>query len=212
MLATKKIPATVAERLQLPDTPQFFPATEEEYGQLLGTIPYPLEYIDDKIVALSFATELHEEIVIAIAHFLYGLKKIDPAFRIMGSNHLVHTAGRQGNFQPDILVVRGSSQVYKLGEVKSAVRNPFLVVEVHSAGTRPYDLSVKLPVYKANPSLEYILYVEQDQPLATLHTRIPGTTRWRSEDFTAEEGRFEVAGLPLNVNEFYPPTPLITKK
>ena len=211
MIATKPIPTTVEERNALPDAPQRFPGSLEEYSELLGTVSYPLEYIDQNIVALSYATELHEEMVALIIGALLNLKRADKSYRILGSNHLVYNEHRAANFQPDVLVIKGPSQTALLGKTKTAVRNPFMVVEIISEGSRNYDQGDKLSVYKTNPHLQYILYLEQDRVLATLHTRI-GTTRWRSEDFTAEEGRFEVAGLSLDVNEFYPPTLPATKK
>ena len=206
MVATQSIPTTIAERNALPDTPQRYPGSLEQYSELLDIVSYPLEYIDQSIIALSYATELHEEMVGLIIGMLLNLKRVDKAYRVLGSNHLVYNEHRKGNFQPDVLVIRGPSLTELIGKTKTAIRNPFMVVEIISESSRSYDYGSKLPVYRANPHLQYILYLEQESKEATLHIRVDAS-RWRSEDYTAEEGRFEVADITLDINSFYPELP-----
>lgn len=203
MVATK-IPLTLEERQTLPNTPQRFPASLDEYYTLAEQAEYPLEYYKDHIVAISLATLFHEKMVMLIGLALFKLCEQNEALSLVGSNQLIYS-GLPSNFQPDVWMIEGDEIEKEAGKGRvNPVTNPFLVVEILSEGTREYDLLVKLPVYKSITSLQYILYVEQEERLLTLYQRITGTRLWQSREFDATNSRFAIEGVTLDVNNLYP--------
>ena len=80
---------------------------------------------------------------------------------------------------PDLSVVRGEDR-YAGDDID--LLNPVLIVEVHSRSTRGHDLIRKLPRYLAMPSLERILYIEQDRVSVTHHARVDG--EWTRREYT----------------------------
>ncbi len=54
------------------------------------------------------------------------------------------------------------------------VHNPFLIVEVLSAGTENYDRSIKLHNYRKIKSLRYYLLVSQEKPMVEVFSRQEG--------------------------------------
>lgn len=67
-----------------------------------------------------------------------------------------------------------------------AFDDPKLVVEVLSPGTRDHDFDVKLPEYRAIPSLQAILYIDPEAETILLSTRSLGGG-WRDVDIDAGE-------------------------
>jgi len=70
MVLTKKYPVTLAERLELGNDEQRFSGSFEDFVQLLEICEYPIEYQAETIIALSIASDQHEQIV---ANFLGSL-------------------------------------------------------------------------------------------------------------------------------------------
>ena len=58
-----------------------------------------------------------------------------------------------------------------------AFDDPLLIIEVLSPSTRTRDIEVKLPEYRAVPSLKAILYIDPDNDTLHLETRDP-QQRW----------------------------------
>ena len=71
MSVLSKFPVTLEERLSLgPDTVRF-PASWEEYLDLLEECEYQIEYANQEIIAMSIASDPHEAIVANILGVLY---------------------------------------------------------------------------------------------------------------------------------------------
>ncbi len=64
--------------------------------------------------------------------------------------------------------------------------DPKLIVEILSPSTRRKDMDVKLPEYRAIPSLEAILYIDPDAETVQLSTRTKGGG-WHDFDIATEE-------------------------
>lgn len=203
MIVISEIPITIEERLALGESALLFPAPWEQYISLLDQVEYTLEYHNENIVALSYASEIHEEMV---ARLIYLIQQscFDTSLRVLASNHRVHLPEQVSNFAPDLIVVDGTSDRKMLGPKKSAILNPYLVVEILSTGTRNYDLGTKLPTYKQMPALDYILYIDSEEIAATLHHRDSKTSLWRSTDYDATHDTIRIGEVEIILSQVYP--------
>ena len=200
MTEVKTFPTTEAELLELGPGPHFFPASFSEYLDLLPSTELRAEYVDDKIVLMSYASDVHEEFVAELIIALAGLRNLGS--KLYGSNHRVFREGMEQSFAPDIFLAKKPVQRVKLEGKPSMIGNPWIVVEILSKGTKSYDLGTKLPAYKDFPSAEYILYLDSTQPAATLHTRV-NSQLWRSEDFNREKGNIQIGSLTFSLGDVY---------
>ena len=194
------IPTTPEELAAIGAGPQFFPASFAEYLTVVPATELRAEFVDDQIVLMSYATLIHEVIVMRLGSLFNQLNLAE--FLVVGSNHLVLRRGMPKAFAPDIFIVRGKPKRTRPTGRVSMITNPWLIVEVLSPGTEAYDLGIKLPTYKKFPSVQYILYVYQAEPRLTLHTRIDRQL-WRSEDFDTQSAPIAIADLSISVGEVY---------
>ncbi len=72
-ISTLPFPITLEERLELGADGVRFPASLEEFADLLEVCDYQIEYQDFEIIAMSIASDPHEQIV---ANFLGILHSI----------------------------------------------------------------------------------------------------------------------------------------
>lgn len=204
MATSRKYPITLKERLELGPEEQVFEGSLEEFAALVEACEYPLEYEQGKIIAMSIASDNHEQIVANILYALVAAFKGNPDFKRYGSNRHIYLPEFQCAYSPDASVVKGEPAVFEYAAGKTANLNPWLLVEVLSESTRDKDLGRKLPRYKKMESVQYILYVEQDVSLLTLHYRIEeDPSRWASVDFNRLEQSFELAGQPVSLADIY---------
>lgn len=203
MVNVQSIPLTLEERLEVPGDILALPGTMAEYIELLDVVDYQIEYHDQQIIALSYASYLHEKMVGLLAHTL--ISQFSPSrYDVITSNHRIHIPNRVSDFAPDLFVVDGQPDFMKLGPTKTAVLNPHLVVEILSEDTRSYDLLTKLPAYKSIESVEYILYIETDTIAATLYYRDSETRLWCSRDYDARYGSIEIGAAAIELADVYP--------
>ena len=124
-------------------------------------------------------------------------------FTIYSSKHHLYQPSCGAVFVPDVSVVKDKPEIVEVEEEILMTTNPRMVIEVLSDTTRAYDLGIKLPRYRQIESMRHILYVEQDRPMMTLHTRIEGTDRWRSEDYDHEHSSLLIGDQVINVAAVY---------
>lgn len=128
----------------------------ETYQQLEESSQLRYEYHDGRIVAMAGANNAHNEIIgncyvqLKSATGRKGCKTFMMEVRLFRHN-------RKEYFYPDVMA---SCQSFDLHN-KNGVRNPVLVIEVLSKGTREYDRGFKLREYLKLPSLQHYLMVEQ---------------------------------------------------
>jgi Uma2 family endonuclease len=86
------------------------------------------------------------------------------------------------------------------------VRHPKLIIEVLSQSTYRYDRGEKLESYKSIPSVEEIVYIEQDWPGIFIIRR---SDNWRRHLYTQLDSRvyLESIDLTVTVASFYQTTP-----
>jgi Uma2 family endonuclease len=185
----------------------------------MTTYPQPLRFTVDEYLALEEAsTEKHEfyrgEVysmepsslrhgaictcaIMALFERLRakGCTVYAGSLRVRNSTDTLYT-------YPDLSVVCGRPEVLKQrGETLS---NPSLIVEVLSPTTRSHDLNRKALEYKRSASLQYLLFVDTEQPAVYLHSR-QSPNSWLHEDFIGLESEVPLPlwDILIPVREFY---------
>jgi len=199
----KKYPITLEERLELGEGDLHYPGTFEEYVELLDQAEYQVEYCEGEIIIMSIASDIHERLVANVLGVLFLLFKGESLYKRYGSNRHVFNALDQHAWSPDASIVKGEPEIFTYKPGKTANLNPWLVVEILSKSTRSKDLGKKAPSYRNIPSMRYLLFIEQDQALVTLHYRSDDDLRWRSEDFNALDQVFQIEGQKITLADIY---------
>jgi len=196
-------PISLEERLELGTNEVRFPASLEEFADLLEMCDYQIEYQDFEIIAMSIASDPHEQIVANFLGLLHGIFKGNPDFRRYGSNRHVFLPEYPAAYSPDASVIKGQPEIIEYSKGKTANLNPWLLLEILSESTRQRDLGEKLPRYKKISSARYIILVEQDAPLVTVFEREDGSGRWISTDYDGLGQSFDLAGKPVLLADIY---------
>ena len=84
----------------------------------------------------------------------------------------------------------------------SAETTPIVLVEILSKSTRTYDYGTKLPCYKNIPSLQQIIYVEQNKYEIVVLER-KAINRWEETTYTNREDTFEINGQKVSLESIY---------
>ncbi len=198
-----KFPVTLAERLEMEADEPRFPGTLAEFADLLEVCEYPLEFQNGEIIAMSIASDPHERIVANILFVLGLIFKGEQLYRRYGSNRHVFIPEVPAAYSPDASVVQGRPDIIEYAKGKTANLNPWLLVEVMSGSTRGKDYAEKLPRYKKMPTVQYIVYLEQDFPLVTVFQRSAETGRWISMDYDSLEQSFIIEGREVLLSDIY---------
>ena len=203
MVLTKNYPDTLAERLELGEAEQRFAGSFEDFVQLLEICEYPIEFQEETIIAMSIASDPHEQIVTNFIGELHIIFKGNKDFKRYGSNRHVYLEKARCAYSPDLSIVKGKPDIFEYSKGKTANKNPWLVVEILSDSTRTKDLGEKLPRYKRCKSLQYIIFLEQDNCLVTVYTRIGKSFRWTSTDYNGLDQFFEINGNRIVIADLY---------
>ena len=136
--------------------------TPESYLEFLETTQTKYEFVDGYLRAMSSPTNRHN-IVATNATVTFGLKLKGSTCRAFNSNSMVRIRKKSSTWMylPDMSIVCDENR-----QSERFQDNPIVVVEVLSPSTRAYDLDEKLANYLTIRSLQMVLLLEQDQPLA----------------------------------------------
>lgn len=199
-----------ATSLKLPDTLDEdellrLPATWEEYIEIVEESLYTVQFLNGEII-VSQATDIHEELIgTLIWLFKNGLLN-KPDYRVLSSNIKIFISEHDSDFNADLSVVRGPSDygTTPTGRPsRSRIKNPEIVVEVLSKSTRKFDLTEKLSYYKLIPSLQYILFVDQYRPFASVYTRTEVPDEWLNHDYRTLDSIVRLGDLELPMEAIY---------
>lgn len=195
------LPSTEEEVLQLGLGPHQFTTSLARVIEALEHSPLRLEYLHESaIIRINYANLNHEIISANVAVKL--ATSFGTGYLLVGSNHRIYNSLNNAVLAPDLFVIKGKVRQTKLSDKIKLVTNPWLIVEVHSPSTEAYDLGTKLSAYKKFPTVEYILYVHQNEQRATLHSR-SSATLWRSEGFGPEQPDITIGDAKLSLTDIY---------
>ena len=172
--------------------------TLEEYLAFEAESEFKHEFIDGVIYDMTGGTFHHSKIKVSFIRAL--LARLDDAqFEILNSDMSVR-AGESRYVYPDLSVVRGQPL---LEDDDSTLLNPVLTVEVLSTTSVAYDRYTKLEYYRALPSLEAYVIVDQFECAIDLHTRTETGWHWQSVSNIDDVIPLDMIGCDLPLSEIY---------
>lgn len=153
------------------------PLTIEEYIEFEATSPLRHEYVAGEVYAMTGASRRHNRIVGNMYTRVRAAANGGPCQALIEAVKL-----RVGEdiYYPDMIVTCSASDTDDL-----IVREPCLLVEVTSPDTARSDRTDKLLAYRAIPSLEAYLIVEQAWRRVVRHWR-DSSEQWQSDEFSGE--------------------------
>lgn len=209
MVAAEHPPLTNAALADLVDTSGFyrFPASLTEYWDLLAEADYRADYHDHHIIAtMSYESDIHSLIASELSFLLRSIFTDNSRYVLFNSNRPVYIESCTGNgtgvFNADGMVVEVPRQPVEYRKGLSAETNPVLLIEILSPSTRSYDLGTKLPCYKQLPSLQTILFIEQDKSQVVVMER-QAPNQWIDTTYQQLDDSFLVAGTSLTLQQIY---------
>ena len=186
-----------------------FPATFDEYWQLLEKAEYRADFYQNEIIAMSYETEIHTDIVTQVSHLLKLIFRHDASVRVRGSNRPVCIPDcKYAVFNPDGSVISMPSKLYEYRPGMNAELTPLLLFEVLSPSTRSHDLGEKLPCYKKIPTLRHIVFIESQSMEVTVWERLESPGKWLEETFTDPDSGFALGEKKITLREIYEVTML----
>ena len=210
------LPLTFEERADMGKREVRVAATFEEYLDLAHDCDYRVHYrngeiisfieIDEKTnIIMGEATVTHERLVGRFIYYLTQIFGIDSDYQILGSNVKIFIGADRKGYNPDVAVVKGEAEIkaYKSNRRTSkGIVNPHVIVEILSKSTRDFDLSEKLVDYKQIPSLQQVIFAEQNSVWASTYIRV-SENEWRNIDFTDLESQIPVADGFISLAQLY---------
>ncbi len=213
MLTDVKFPLTNDDLTDCVDADGFytFPASLDEYWQLLTEATYRADYYDHHIIAtMSYESDTHSRIAGRFNTLLNNIFDVRPGFVVYNSNRPVYSdceKSRMGVFNADGMVVALPRQPFEYSKGRSvatvsAETNPTLLIEILSPSTSSYHFGTKLPCYKEIPSVQTILFVYQDKPKLILMER-QSPNRWSETTIEAADDIVTIADEPITLRQIY---------
>jgi Uma2 family endonuclease len=152
------------------------------------------EWVDGEIFAMTGARDAHNRLAgnvyIAVRAALRGTP-----CRTFMSDMKLHVAAADAVFYPDVFVTCDPRD--RTAEADLVKRHPGLIVEVISESTGAYDRGRKFELYRTLPSLQEVLFLEQDRMQADLFRR---NEEGRWELFPATpEGELALSSVPVTL-------------
>lgn len=179
-----------------------FPASFDEYWELLREAQYKADYSNSEIIAMSYETNPHSKIVSEIMFLLRQIFSSEQ-FSVHDPNRPVYIHDFRAVHNPDCSVVLEPARLFEYQPGMNAETTPILLVEVLSKTTRDYDYAEKLPHYKQIPTLRQIIYLESTKMFATVYERSDEGPQWINTDYSRPDDSFLVNGQSLRLEEIY---------
>jgi len=183
------------------------PASWDEYWTLLEEMegePYQIEYINGEINAkMSQASDNHETIVMNIGAILGNAYYDKAEYRVMGSSKIIYVPDCDLATNPDVLVMKGESQLRPRAKKVAGIINPYLLVEIQSSLTEEKDLAFKLPCYKKLDSVQQIVYVDQNKPYISTYTKNQTIHHWFNDDYDTLDMMVKIDDFEISMKDIY---------
>ncbi|PSR10585.1 MAG: hypothetical protein DA408_15510 [Bacteroidetes bacterium] len=185
MEAIADLPLELNQRLAMSEV-LHVPAPWDAFLDMLPRCPYRIEYDDHEIISImGYATEAHEQLVLAIAHLLRELLGVEN-YQYFGSNLALHIPDPDHHyFNADCTVIQDETEKIYLRGSMYAIANPVLLVEILSPSTYNYDLGQKFTQYRKIPSLKQVLFIDSEALSIISQTRLSGTEDWLLREYNS---------------------------
>lgn len=199
-----RFPLTRAELADISTGLVRFPASWDEFWDVLEHAEYRTDFLKNEIITMSYESNLHSKIATEMMWLLRNLFK-RPTFTVHDSNRPVLVQdcdSEKAVFNPDCSVAPEPPQLFSYKPGMDAETNPLLVVEVLSKTTQEYDYTEKLPCYKKMPGLRYIIYVDSRRVFLSFFQRTEAN-QWLNTDYDRLDDMFELEGKTITLREVY---------
>jgi Uma2 family endonuclease len=189
-----------------------FPASLEEFWELLEEAEYNVEYLNQEIIAsMSYETDVHTDLATQMSHLLKSVFQTDKRFRVRNGNRPVCIPECAfAVFNPDGSVIGMPAKHFEFRPGMNAELTPVLVFEVLSKSTRSHDLADKLPCYKKIPTLRQIIFLDSQRLDVTIWERQVSDGKWVETNLNHPDGHFLVSKQPITLREIYEDTSLLS--
>lgn len=174
-------------------------ATREEYLEYDSASEQKNEFYQGEIFAMSGGTFNHSAISTNVTSALSNLLNKSPC-RPMNSDMRVSTPSGLDTY-PDISVFCGDPE---LADNSCTLRNPALLVEVLSPGTKNYDRGDKFLHYRSIPSLQDYLLIDSES-IHIEHYQRQNVNEWLLHEYRRLDGDLYLKSIDktLSVKRVY---------
>jgi Uma2 family endonuclease len=149
------------------------------------------ELVEGEVVMMAGAGRRHGAIVVNLIAAVRPQTRGGPCQTFTGDTYVATTGSNRR--MPDMGIDRGKPDDNSLMADK-----PSLVVEVLSPTTGGFDVTIKLAEYQGVPSLDYILFVDTENPTIHLYRRGNGGL-WQDEVLKGLDAVVELKKLKVSV-------------
>ncbi|WP_448191171.1 Uma2 family endonuclease [Azospirillum sp. sgz301742] len=140
------------------------------------------ELIDGVPVAMAPTYGAHQIIAANIGRHIGNALDARPPCHVRSEAGILKPNSIRNYFQADLAVTCSPHEPKQY-----AVPNPLIIVEILSPSTEADDRKVKLPVYRAIPSVQEIVLVHSERLYGEVHRRLEDGTRWQVDLLTEAE-------------------------
>ncbi len=169
--------------------------TPEEYLALEEVADYKSEYYNGEIFALAGGSANHNRIIGNLyATFNFAFEN-RPCEAFMSDMRLLVKQSGLYTY-PDVMVVCGQPE-FVAGRADT-LRNPVLIVEVLSKSTENYDRGKKFEFYRAIPTLQHYLLIDQNRVYLEYFQKLEDG-RWVLAEFHDPEETLIIEALDFEI-------------
>lgn len=189
-----------------------FPASFEEFWELLGEAEYNVEYFNQEIIAsMSYETDIHADLATQMSYLLKEIFGGDKRYKVRNGNRPVCIPEcEHAVFNPDGSVIAMPARYYEYRPGMNAELTPVLIFEVLSKNTRTHDLGDKLPCFKKIPTLLQIVFIDSQRLEVSVWERKTPLDKWVETNLQHPEMSFLINNQVLTLQEIYEDTPLLS--
>lgn len=208
MGAETRFPLTrveIAERFGT--TVAYFPATFEEYWEVVKEAEYTADFYQHQIIIpMRYESNRHSKLAVEISFILRSLFRGNSEYEVHNSNRPLyfHDCKEDGAvFNPDASVILLPRQPFEYQKGFDAETTPEIIVEVLSHSTQDYDYAIKLPCYKKCPTVQQVIFISSLHLFATVWTRQGHTDVWLNSDYDRPDDTFPIQQHPVRLGDLY---------
>ena len=172
--------------------PDYATVTPEDFFAWVPGQEGRYELVEGEVVMMAGAGRRHDAIVVNLIAAVRPQTRGGPCQTFTGDTYVATTGSNRR--MPDMGVDCGKPDDNSLMADK-----PSLVVEVLSPTNGGFDLTVKLAEYQGLPSLDYILFVDTENPTVHLYRRSEGGL-WQDDVLKGLDAVVELEKLKISVS------------
>lgn len=169
--------------------------TPDEYLELEVNSDTRHEYIDGEIIPMTGGTPEHNEIASILNAALRTSLKGKP-YSIFVADQRLWIPDRQLYTYPDVMVVPRPLE-RQPGRIDT-ITNPVMIAEVLSKSTKSYDRDEKFSAYRAIPTFQEYLLIDQYTPHVEQYSKTD-SHKWIFTEYNGTESSISLSSIPFEI-------------